>query len=136
MADSTIVVIDEDVVGELPGAADDEHLWAPLAESGWESKPAGLCRGALCIPLPADRADSIVRDGRVDLAALARHRGQAVVHDDDRSVWCFGTPGDGLAGAAASLEAPDFTLPDLEGHLHSLSAERGKKVLLVSWASW
>ena len=32
--------------------------------------------------------------------------------------------------------APDFTLPDLEGRLHSLSEHRGKKVLLVTWASW
>jgi peroxiredoxin len=35
-----------------------------------------------------------------------------------------------------SLEAPDFTLPDLEGALHSLSDHRGKKRLLIAWASW
>ncbi|TAJ31410.1 MAG: redoxin domain-containing protein, partial [Reyranella sp.] len=35
-----------------------------------------------------------------------------------------------------SLEAPDFTLPDLDGKTHSLAEQRGKKVLLVSWASW
>jgi peroxiredoxin len=38
--------------------------------------------------------------------------------------------------ALRSLEAPDFTLPDLEGRRHSLSDQRGKKVLLVTWASW
>jgi len=38
--------------------------------------------------------------------------------------------------ALRSLEAPDFTLPDLAGRPHSLSAHRGKKVLLVTWASW
>jgi peroxiredoxin len=36
----------------------------------------------------------------------------------------------------ASLDAPDFTLPDLDGHLHSLAGHRGKKVLLVAYASW
>ena len=35
-----------------------------------------------------------------------------------------------------SLDAPDFSLPDLDGKMHSLSEHRGKKVLLVSWASW
>ena len=40
------------------------------------------------------------------------------------------------AAALRSLEAPDFTLPDRTGRLHSLSEHRGKKVLLVSWASW
>ena len=35
-----------------------------------------------------------------------------------------------------SLEAPDFTLPDIEGKLHSLSDFRGKKVFLATWASW
>ncbi|MBI3853814.1 MAG: redoxin domain-containing protein [Verrucomicrobia bacterium] len=32
--------------------------------------------------------------------------------------------------------APDFTLPDLKGKAHSLSDFRGKKVLLITWASW
>ena len=40
------------------------------------------------------------------------------------------------AKTLSSLEAPDFTLPDLDGRLHSLSEQRGKKVLLVAYASW
>ena len=38
--------------------------------------------------------------------------------------------------ALQSLSAPDFTLPDLEGRMHTLSEHRGRKVLLVTWASW
>jgi peroxiredoxin len=38
--------------------------------------------------------------------------------------------------ALASLRAPDFTLPDITGKLHSLSDFRGKKVFLATWASW
>jgi len=32
--------------------------------------------------------------------------------------------------------APDFTLSDLSGTPRSLSDLRGKKVLLVTWATW
>jgi len=38
--------------------------------------------------------------------------------------------------ALASLEAPDFALPDPTGRMHRLSDYRGKKVFLVTWASW
>ncbi|MBX9604973.1 MAG: redoxin domain-containing protein [Gammaproteobacteria bacterium] len=49
-----------------------------------------------------------------------------------------------MLGAAASdrgralctLEAPDFTLPDIDGNLHSLSDYRGKRVFLTTWSSW
>jgi len=75
-------------------------------------------------------------DGAVNLAALARHRGQAVVHDAERGVWVCGPAGEVRDAARRSLAAPDFTLPDLDGRLHSLSEHRGRKVLLNSWASW
>jgi peroxiredoxin len=39
-------------------------------------------------------------------------------------------------GYISSLMAPDFRLPDAKAELHSLSDFRGKKVLLVTWASW
>jgi peroxiredoxin len=38
--------------------------------------------------------------------------------------------------ALAGLVAPDFTLPDLAGVPHTLSALRGNKVFLCTWASW
>jgi hypothetical protein len=128
-------VIDEELVREVDAEPSGDDLWVAAEASGWEAKPAGLCRGALCIPLPADRP--LVRaDGAVNLAGLARHRGQAVVRDDEGTAWVFGPPGEPFAATRASLEAPDFTLPDLEGRSHSLAAERGRKVLLASWASW
>ena len=39
-------------------------------------------------------------------------------------------------GYLTTLEAPDFRLPDMNGKLHALSDFRGKKVLLLTWASW
>ena len=40
------------------------------------------------------------------------------------------------ATARPGEAAPNFTLPDLNGRVHSLADFRGKKVLLVTWASW
>jgi len=48
----------------------------------------------------------------------------------------LGAPAADRAARLASLEAPDFSLPDLSGRLHSLSDQRGKKTLLIAWASW
>ncbi len=129
-------VIFENAVASVVAEARGEDLWlAPseLERVGWQLKPEGLCRGPLCVPIPPARKAEFVRaDGAVNLAALARHRGQAVVHDEAGSVWACGPAGE----ARGSLVAPDFTLPDLDGRLHSLSQFRGRKVLLNSWASW
>ena len=40
------------------------------------------------------------------------------------------------AGSRAGFTAPDFTLPDLQGHLHRLSDLRGKVVFLNLWTTW
>ena len=120
--------------------ASGEALWCEgqdaEAATGWEVKPEGLCQGPTCVPLPAGRERELVRDGRVDLAALWRHLGQPVVHSDRGDVWVLTRGAGERAAALASLEAPDFTLPDVSGRAHRLSDYRGKKVLLVTWASW
>jgi len=135
----SITVVYEDRLAALAGEAGDAALWVAAPELaralGWEVKPEGLCRGSLCVPLPPGRRTEFVRaDGAVNVAGLARHRGQAAVHDAERTVWVFG-PG-GMIASGRSAVAPDFTLPDLDGRRHTLSAFRGKKVLLDSWASW
>jgi hypothetical protein len=78
----------------------------------------------------------VVREGLLDLAGLARYLGQPVVHDTAHDVWVIGESADDLREGLRSLEAPDFTLPDLEGRPHRLSDHRGAKVFLVTWASW
>jgi hypothetical protein len=117
-----------------------ERLWLLPAEletaTGWSSKPEGLCRGSVCVPVPADRQRELVRDNRIDVAAFWRHLGQPLAHSADGGVWVLGTAAADRAAALRSLQAPDFTLPDRNGRQHSLSEHRGKKVLLVSWASW
>jgi hypothetical protein len=132
---------------EVAGAAADrDRLWIALGDlersTGWTAKSEGLCRGEICVPVPAGRAadwtDSIEGEGRrLDFAAFAAHLGHAVARDEERGVWAFGPPADrGAARGSGPVVAPDVRLPDLDGTLHSLSDYRGKKVLLYCWSSW
>ena len=115
-------------------------LWLTAADlertSGWVLKPEGFCKGEVCIPVPPARKDEFASAGRFNLTALAGLLGQSVVADLEHRTWCFGEAAAERARKLRSLEAPDFSLPDLAGRMHSLSEHRGKKVLLVSWASW
>jgi hypothetical protein len=100
--------------------------------TGWMLKPEGMCQAALCVPLPADA----VRDGRVDAAAFWQLLGRPVAHDAAGETWVLGAGADQRNTALAGLIAPDFSLPDLAGVPHTLSALRGNKVFLSTWASW
>jgi hypothetical protein len=111
-------------------------LWLRAAEAeratGWTLEPEGMCRDDMCVPLPAEA----VRGGAVDIAAFWRKLGNPMLHDQARETWVLGAGPTSRGAALASLEAPDFVLPDLAGASHRLSALRGRKVFLVSWAPW
>jgi hypothetical protein len=136
------MIIFGDKTSQVPSAsAQGDNLWVSLSDlksaTGWELKPEGLCQGDLCVPLPPPRRAEFVRpDHSFNLAEFARLRDQAVVHDDAHAVWFFGEAPDTRRTGLLSLDAPDFTLPDIDGKKHSLSDYRGQKVLLLSWASW
>ncbi len=141
------VVIYDDTATELRTPSpftQSEDLWVTLAEltraTGFVVKPQGVCRSELCFPLPKQRkADFLQQQGKVtwfNLSAFARLVKQPVAHDEKLAIWCFGLRPEGPNGYLATLEAPNFTLPDRSGKLHSLSDFRGKKVLLITWASW
>jgi hypothetical protein len=123
---------------EVPGAyVDSGSLWLPVdqleAATGWHLEPEGLCRDERCVLLPGD--DAIMDDEFVNLSAFASHLGQEVVHSKDESVWVIGAEPPPALGLALR-QAPDFTLPDLQGTEYSLVQYRGRKVFLVTWASW
>jgi hypothetical protein len=100
--------------------------------TGWTLKPEGMCQAELCVPLPA----AAVRDDRIDVAAFWQLLGRPVVHDAANETWVLGAGADERNTALAGLVARDFTLPDLAGVPHTLSALRGNKVFLSTWASW
>ncbi len=128
-------------------------LWVTLADlkraTGFEVKPQGVCRKELCFPLPKDkRSDFLAKAPSVqnaagretltwfNLSAFARMIHQAVAYDAPHRTWYIGPRPDVQNAYLSSLDAPNFTLPDMNGKQHSLSDFRGKKVLLITWASW
>jgi len=137
-------IIYDDVATEVANAEEQNgQIWLTPADleraTHFEIKPQGVCRGVLCFPLPkAKRQEFLIeREGKTwfDLSAFAELVNQSVAHDEALAAWYFGLRGD-QRQTLSHLEAPDFTLPDMGGKLHSLSEYRGKKVLLVTWASW
>jgi AhpC/TSA family len=147
--DIRATVVYDDVATEInPVQIEDTsgQLWITTADltraTRFEVKPQGVCRDELCFPLPKARQQEFLRkNGGKDagtwfnLTAFAALVHQSVAHDDAQSMWYFGLRSD-QHQRLASLRAPDFTLPDMNGKMHSLSDYRGKKVFLVTWASW
>jgi hypothetical protein len=117
-------------------ALEGETLWltpqALHAATGWELKPDGVCRDDVCIPASAE----LVAVGRANVSALAKLLERPLVLDAEARVAFLGASAGKRAERLASLEAPDFVLPDLNGQPHALSEQRGKKVLLAAYASW
>ena len=119
---------------------DGDALWlsagAVTAATGWTMKADGLCQGDICVPVPRQDASHYVRGGQTNIAAFWRLLGRPVLHDNSGAHWLLGSAAADRAATLTSLNAPDFELPDLDGHLHKLSDYRGKRVFLTTWASW
>jgi hypothetical protein len=137
----TLLYLDEEP-RDAAAVPEGDDLWIAVDElaavTGWELRPEGACRGEQCVPIPRGREAEFVRDtpARFNIAALARWLGQPVVHDSAHGVWLVGEAAGDRRRQRQSLRAPDFRLPDVDGRAHSLSDYRGRKVFLVSWASW
>ena len=103
-------------------------------------KPEGVCEEERCFPIPQNRKGEFLKEenGKTwfNLGEFARLQKQPVAHDAKRRVWYLGPRPEVRNGYLATMVAPDFTLPDINGKNHSLAEFRGKKVLLLTWASW
>ena len=104
--------------------------------TGFTLKPEGLCRDAICVPVPRGDKSFVDANGAIDAAAFWRHMGHPVVHDEARQTWALGLGAAERTRTLETFEAPDFQLPDLAGRMHTLTEHRGKKVFLATWASW
>jgi hypothetical protein len=139
------VIIFEGLTTEAAAPAEPaKDLWVTLSDltraTKFELKPEGVCTAKLCFPLPPERKnDFISRRGDTtwfNLSEFARLLKQPVAADAKLGVWYFGPRPEQQNGYLGTLLAPDFTLPDINGMKHSLADFRGKKVLLITWASW
>jgi hypothetical protein len=125
-------------------AAAEGDLWVTLADlkraTRYVVKPQGICRDELCFPIPKGRKQAFLNKlGRTtwfNLSEFARLVNQPVAIDAEQATWYFGPRQQEQNAFIDSFIAPDFSLPDANGRIHSLSEYRGKKVLLITWASW
>ena len=113
---------------------DANDLWVQAADlpriNEFELKPEGACRADMCIPVAKN-----LKSGKwFNLSGFARKLSETVVTDS--GVWSFGEIPVVRGSFYNSRIAPDFAAPDRKGRVVHLSDFRGKKVLVVTWASW
>jgi len=134
----TFTLIDQGRVSAVPASVEGGRVRlsadALRAALGWELHDATLCNDAMCVPLPA--GSRLGEGGVFDLGEVAATLDRPLALDADEGAAYLGVSAGERAQALGSLIAPDFTLPDLAGRPHTLSSYRGKKILLVAWASW
>ena len=142
--ETRVTIVYDDRASEVSAANEDAgQLWITTVDlkraTSFELKPQGVCRDELCFPVPKPRSQEFVRQNAgktwFNLVAFASLTQQPIARDEALSTWYFGLRSD-QRQVLSSLKARDFTLPDMNGKTHSLSEFRGKKVLLVTWASW
>jgi hypothetical protein len=117
-----------------------DELWLDAQElrelTGWQLEHEGLCKDAACVPLSESTRARFIDGDAVNAAGLWEELGRPALRDASASTWLLGEAASTRSRQLESLQAPDFSLPDITGKLHSLSDYRGKKVFLATWASW
>jgi hypothetical protein len=97
--------------------------------SGWQIKPEGACKGDICIPLKDAPGE------QVDINRIAEDMNLPLVAEAEYGIWALGP--DSIGGRTLSTaEAPNLTLPDVDGNLFELSSLKGKKIVVYAWAPY
>jgi len=127
-------------IAAIPGERDDLWIRTDQLEeaTGWELKPEGACLGGMCVSLLGDERSEWLSsrdDGEwLKYSSLADKLGQMYVAGD--GVWSLGVVPEVRRSTLESGIAPDFEVTERNGETLRLSDLRGKKVLIVTWASW
>lgn len=130
-----------EVATTLPDATD---LWIEPSDltrvNGFELKPEGACIDDICVPVRQEEDSDIFvrRAGKAwfNVSELADRLKQPQVADYDAAVWSFGAIPATRASLRQQRKAPDFNLTDKDGNAVALSDFKGKKIMLLTWASW
>ena len=102
--------------------------------TGWTLKAEGLCKDEICVPV---RDAAAMSDGdAIDIAEFARVTGRNILVDETRKVVAMGEQASSRSASMATLDAPNFTLPDINGKMVSLSDFAKRKKLILAWSSW
>ena len=112
----------------------DDNLWVLAKDlpriNQFEVKPQGACRADVYIPL----SKTLKNGDWFNLTGFAHKIGEMVVAD--QNVYSFGEIPVLRGSFYNSRIAPDFAVPDRQGKIVHLSDFRGKKALVITWASW
>ena len=133
-ATTATVLFGENAVALHKVRAINQELWVQKQDlpriNEFEVKPQGACRADVCIPL----SKTLKNGDWFNLTGFAHKIGETVVAD--QNVYSFGEIPVLRGGFYNSRIAPDFAVPDRKGKLVHLSDFRGKKTLVITWASW
>jgi hypothetical protein len=131
---SATVLFGENAVALDKTRTIDNNLWVQSKDlpriNEFEVKPQGACRADVCIPL----SKTLKSGDWFNLTGFAHKIGETVVAD--QGVYSFGEIPVLRGSFYNSRIAPDFAVPDRQGKVVHLSDFRGKKTLVVTWASW
>ncbi len=100
--------------------------------TGWEIKPEGACKEDTCVSLPPLEPNAT---GRFDVTVVAQRLGMPIAHDESHGLWALG-PRSGDRRVLDSVRMPELVLPDFDGNAFDVASLRGRKVVLIAWASW
>ena len=141
--EQTVTVLFNEATVEIEQALlDDDQLWIAAEEvhnvNGFDPKPEGFCSADVCIPIPKSADWRTQHNGKeyFNVTRFAAKVDQAVAVVESKATWSFAAVPILGSELLPSGIAPDFELPDRDGKLVKLSDFRGKKVLILSWASW
>lgn len=138
----TTIIANNQVV-EVKTLSLNNVLWineSDLKQSvGFDLKPSGACYPKLdiCIPLFEEGYKYQDENGVwLNMSKLTETLEMSCVSNTGRTVWSIGIIPQERQQLLETGIAPDFEIEDIYGNLIRLSDFRGKKVLIVTWATW